>query len=76
MNKDFLGRREMQARLLLVERERLGIRYNRRVLKPQTGKKGQLILQILAQTVIKAYNRLGYAILLDTRVLFLVALLL
>lgn len=61
----------MQA-LLLVEREMLGIRYTGGVLKPRTGKNGQLVLQILAQTLIKAYNKIGYATLLN---LFLVALL-
>jgi hypothetical protein len=61
----------MQA-LLLVEQEMPDIRYTCGVLKPRTGKNGQLMLQILAQKLIKAYNKIGYATLLN---LFLVALL-
>lgn len=67
MNKDFLGRKEMQALPLPMEREMQGIRYRYGFLKAGTGKKGQLILQILAQTIIKAYNRVRYATFLDTR---------
>ena len=33
----------------------------------RTGKKGQRVLQVLAQKLIKAYNRMGYVTLLDTR---------
>jgi len=57
----------MQPPLLLVEREMLSIRYSYGMLKLRTGKKDQLMQQVLAQTLVKAYNRVGYATLLDTR---------
>ena len=60
----------MQPPLLLVEREMLSIRYSYGMCKLRTGKKGQLMQQVLAQTLIKAYNSMmRYVALLDTRLL-------